>query len=249
MKITHCAVLSCLALAGVSTLQAPVRAQESDLEITSPVPFKRIAQVRFLKAKTKGYGAESAYPKFYANNRLARFVNKSVGHAQRQTFANWVAQTKKSLQGKVSPAGPYQYLSTPSMSFYSPRLISLEFNSYEFTGGAHGMNVSDARNFGIIGGKPKEIVLGDLFKPGTKYRELVQTKILAKLKKDPAAMWVHDGSVKKLETAQFNNFSIGKGGLTWTFNPYEMGPYANGSIETRLSFDELGSGLRDDLLK
>jgi hypothetical protein len=213
------------------------------------VSFKRIARLYTLKAKNKSYQAESAYPKFYANSRLARFVNTEVGHDQRQTFANWVAQSIKSLQGEVSPVGPYQYLSAPSMSFYSPRLISLCFNAYEFTGGAHGMSVSDARNFGMVNGKPKEIVLGDLFKPGIQYRDLVQTKILAKLKKDPAATWVHEGSVKKLETAQFNNFFIGKGGLTWHFNPYEMGPYANGSIETTLSLAELGSGLRRDLLK
>ena len=35
------------------------------------------------------------------------------------------------------------------------------------------------------------------------------------------------------------NFSVGKEGITWYFNPYDIAPYALGVIDVTLSWDQL----------
>lgn len=238
-----------LALTAVLTLSLPALSQEGTSQYKSPVPFKGIARLYTLKSSTKNWTAESTYPTFTARTRLARFVNRKVSMVQRKQFSDWLTETKKAWNESPSGIGPYEYASGSGLSYYSKsKLISLYFASYQFMGGAHGMNILDARNFGIINGRPKQLVLGDLFKPGSGYRALVQSRIFAKLKKDPNAAWIHEGSVKKLENSQFNNFVFEPGGLRWFFNPYEVGPYASGTFEVKLSVQELGPDFRRELL-
>ncbi len=239
-------LLSLLVAASAPTL---LHAQEGTVNVESPVPFKGVARLHKLSQKTKLYTAESIYPTFRTSTRLTRFVNQTISSKQKKIFNDWLKDSKKALKEFPEAITPYEYTSGPSMTFYSPsRLISLRFDSYEFMGGAHGMGIMDARNFGIIGGKPKQLVLGDLFKPGSDYRDLVESQVFAKLRKDENAQWVQDGSVKTLTNNQFNNFSIEKDGVIWLFNQYEMGPYVVGQFEIKLSLKELGPNFRTSLL-
>ncbi|RYG73795.1 DUF3298/DUF4163 domain-containing protein [bacterium] len=238
------ALLPLLALTTVS--QAQTKAKDDG----SNISFKGKATIRTLASKGKNYEAESKYPIFHANTRLLRFVNSQISTKQRKIFNDWLVESKKSLKEYPNPVGAYEFQSNPSLSYFkAPKLVSLRFDSYQYTGGAHGMGIMDTRNFAIVDGKPKQLVLGDLFVPGTDYRKWVQAQVFAKLRKDEAATWIQDGSVKKLENSQFNNFSIEPDGLRWLFNQYEMGPYANGPIEVKLSLKELGAGFRYGLLK
>jgi hypothetical protein len=229
---------------------SPLRAQEVEPKEAKNIPFKGIARLHTLSTKTKRYTAKTTYPAFFAKTRLARFANQKIAATEKKYYREWRAETQKTLKDEPSTIVPYDYSSSASLIYYAAaKLISLRFDSYEFSGGAHGMSIIDTRNFGIISGKPKELVLGDLFKAGSNYRQLVETQVLAKLKKDPNAAWVQDGSVKSLVNSQFNNFSIEPDGVRWLFNQYEMGPYAVGQFEIKLSLKELGPNFRRDLLK
>jgi hypothetical protein len=237
-------VLPIVALLSVS----PVVASEK-----SEARFKGIASLHKLSSKSRNYNAQVAYPAFRSRTPLARFANARVKFLQRHGYFKWLSQTKKDLQrasGENSVGAlPYEYESNPSLNYYSPsRLISLQLVSYQFLGGAHGSSSFQNYNFAMVGGKPKELKLADLFVPGTDYRKIVETRVFANLKKNESATWVQDGSVKKLTPEQFNNFSIGRDGITWLFNEYEMGPYANGQIEAKLSASELGPGFKRSLM-
>lgn len=237
-------VLLCFAGASVW----PVHAQQGVAQGHS-VALKKVARLKTLTARGKHFDAKAAFPIFRARTPLARFANAQIRHQTVTAFRAWLENTRKQVRD-FAPGVPLDYQSaSDSTVFLAPRLISLRFDAYQYDGGAHGMSWMRPFNLGFIGGRSKTLVLGDFFQPGTPYRALVKTKIFAKLRRNPSAMWVADGSVKTLETAQFNNFVVESDGLRWFFNPYEMGPYAMGPFEIKLSLNELGPGFRRDLLR
>lgn len=229
---------------------APLRAQNSEgLTFKSPVSYAGIARLRTLQSKGKNFRAHAFYPTFHARTPLVRFANTRVRSDVVGTYTRWLKESKASLRFDPKPMAPYEFEMNPALIRFRPhRIISMRFDSYQYMGGAHGMSAMLAQNYALVGGKPKEIVLGDLFRPGTAYRPLVEKKIFAKLKKNKEAAWVQDGSVKTLTTGQFNNFTISAIGLTWTFNPYEMGPYAAGVFEVTLTPAELGPGFKREMI-
>ena len=213
------------------------------------VALKKMARLETLTARGKNFEAESTFPIFRARTSLARAANAQIRHQAATDFRAWLKEARDQSKDFTPPA-PLEFQSHPDAKvFLAPRLISLRFDAYQYDGGAHSMGWMSPFNIGVVGGRAKALVLGDFFQPQTPYRTLVETKVLAKLRKNPGAMWVIDGSVSKLETRQFNNFVVERDGLRWLFNPYEMGPYAAGQFEIKLSFAELGSGFRRDWLR
>ncbi len=242
-RVTAFSLLTAFSLATVSS-----DAQESvgGQKLTA---LSRVARLKTLSARGKGFTAQAVYPVFRARTPLARFANAKLRSRIVWGFNAWVKSTQAQLEKEVASV-PFDYASAPSTEFYATRrLISTELVTYAFEGGAHGMTVVSPLNFAVINGRAKALTLGDFFRSGTPYRKEVEAKIFAKLKKDPNAMWVQDGSVKTLETAQFNNFAAGRDGLRWVFNQYEMGPYAVGQFEIKLTANELGPDFRRDLLR
>ncbi len=234
-----------LTLAALISL-SPARAQV-DSDTRKPSALKKVARFTTLVSNHKNLTAKVIYPTFRARTRLARYANARIRAAVAPPYRAWV---KENTAQAATSSLPYDYQVAPDPAFFStPRLISTLLNLYQFTGGAHGMSVMSPLNFGIVAGKPKTLVLGDFFRPGTPYRKAVESQIFAKLRKNPSADWVHDGSVKTLETAQFNNFVVERDGLRWLFNQYEMGSYASGQFEVKLSVKELEPNFRREMLR
>ncbi len=217
------------------------------------VPFKGIATLHKLASHTRQYKAKTAYPTFRSQTPLARFVNAKIGLQQRRGYFDWLHSTKKDLaqqaQEKTLGMLPYEYEGSTALKYFAPnKLISIQTISYQYLGGAHGGSYFQNHNFTMVNGKPKELALSDLFTSGTDYRKFVETQVFAKLKKNPDAAWAQDKSVKTLTPSQFNNFSLTPSGATWTFNEYEMGPFAAGIIEAKLSIAELGPNFKKSLV-
>lgn len=226
---------------------SPARAQvEFNFDSRKPIALRKVARFTTLSSKHKNLTAKVIYPTFRARTRLARYANAQIRAEVVPPYGAWV---KENTAQAATSSLPYQYSVTPDPAFFlTPRLISTSLNLFQFTGGAHGMSVMMPLNYGLLDGKPKTLVLGDFFRPGTPYRKAVESRIFAKLRKNPSANFVTDGSVKTLETAQFNNFIVERDGLRWLFNQYEVAAYAMGQFEVKLSVKELGPGFRREML-
>lgn len=145
--------------------------------------------------------------------------------------------------------GPYEYQGEGAVTFARPaRLISAVLDVYKFAGGAYGNAWYFPFNYGVIDGKMRRLVLGDLYRPNSGHERLVSMAVIAKLKTDKGATWVRDGQMTSLSVEQLNRFSITPRGLVFLFNQYEAGPYAAGRFEVTLSVQDLGPGFRRDLL-
>lgn len=126
---------------------------------------------------------------------------------------------------------------------------------WEYTGGAHGVGATSGTNFGTPVGatRPRELKLADFFTDGVAASRRINDLLMAKLRAtkgtEQEASFVLDGSVKWVDKESRENFVAEKDGLRWFFGPYEMGPYAVGEFEVKLSARELGPQFRASLLR
>lgn len=104
----------------------------------------------------------------------------------------------------------------------------------DYTGGAHGMNALICNVFDLTTGET--VSEADLFAEG--YQEGVSA--LLKTALDAFLEAQEEGEDLVFGAPEPNgNFSVSEEGVTWTYNPYEIAPYALGAIELTVSWSDL----------
>ncbi|CAN5360726.1 hypothetical protein BH11ARM2_BH11ARM2_13190 [soil metagenome] len=156
----------------------------------------------------------------------------------------WVGQTLQSLK-TFKPAAPLEYEVMPIYAYERGRIASAVQLTFDWSGGAHPNTTYSIYNFWDA----KPMKLADFFGPGYDGARQVSYLLLERLVKNPQAMWLQDGTVHDLTPQQLEHFQVGPKGLTWTFGPYELGPYVSGTITQFLSAKDLGSQFRASMLQ
>ena len=109
-------------------------------------------------------------------------------------------------------------------------LISVEFNvgSY-YMGAAHPNTFSTVINYDLKNGK--QLKLGDLFKPGSKYLQAIANYCIADLKKQANEKGLDNEGIEGGAAASPKNYqswTITRRGVGINFDAYQVGPYAAG---------------------
>lgn len=188
-----------------------------------------------LKAKRLELSAE--YPELAGGGNYAGF-NQLV----RARITKELADFKKLMMGtsaadlKMLPEGMNNYIEISyNVEYADNDLISVSFLEGNFTGGAHPNYNYFTITYDLKTGR--ELKLAELFKPGAKYLETVSAYATRDLQERKAP-----DSGENLGLAQdmfaegakpaaenYQNWNITKKGLMFTFDPYQVGPYAAGS--------------------
>ncbi len=127
------------------------------------------------------------------------------------------------------------------------RFLAIPFSGYEYTGGAHGMPLILPLVIDLASGQrvPPE----GLFVSGAPWLERLAERCLAALQgRDLLSaddQWLREGTAPKLEN--YGLLFPGPEGLTVTFAPYSVAPYAAGIQEVLIPYAEL-AGLLDPKL-
>jgi hypothetical protein len=195
------------------------------------------------------YAVDVTYPQFTDATPLARLASRTIEGYMRADVAEFKKAARETLALPQRPPGPYSYDGGSVVTYAVPtRLLSTVLDVYKFSGGAHGNAWYVPFNFGVVDGRVKRLVLGDLFLRGSSYQRLVSDAVIARLKKTEGALWVQDGTMRSLSVEQLNRFSISPTGLTFLLNHYEAGPYASGRFEVALSITDLGPNFKRALI-
>lgn len=204
-----------------------------------------------LSVKNEGYyKAGAKYPQFQERTRLAREVNNAIVKWARKEQRRFVNACKKTFENLGKPITPYEYKADYVVMYSdSSRLISIQFEVYEYTGGAHGNFAYTVFNMGWVKGKAKLLKLADFFAADTTYRKHLAVTLLEKLKEDDRAAFARDGSVTSLTNDQLELFVVQPDGLLFLFNRYDVGPWSSGAIQVKLTVEELGEGFRAGMVK
>lgn len=129
------------------------------------------------------------------------------------------------------------------------RVVVYTIERAEYTGGAHGSETTECANYDLRTGA--RLALDDLFTPEGK-AALTDAIRLAILKEHDKATWD-----ELLATTCYNaedevlpteNFSLSEGHITFVYNPYDIGCYAQGGTKVRLALGDL-AGFKKEMLE
>jgi hypothetical protein len=100
----------------------------------------------------------------------------------------------------------------------------LFYFSYEYAGAAHPNRGTESFNYDL--NRNVAIKLADLFSPNSNYLKVISDYSIKELKKLETVSHAEEGAGPKLEN--FQSWNITPAGLKITFDPYQVGAYADG---------------------
>ena len=121
------------------------------------------------------------------------------------------------------------------VTYADPRLASVVFSIGTYTGGAHPNSGRSSLIFDLAAGRP--LVLADLVANPEKAIDDVSRRCRAKAEKEDWGLF--DDPDFPAVVKDVSSWAVEKDGIEILFDPYAVTPYAAGSHECRLSYDEL----------
>lgn len=129
------------------------------------------------------------------------------------------------------------------VAYQSPRILSFAITSYSYTGGAHGNYGTYYASFALPLNKRLSLI-DILTKDGyDKLQTLLEKNFRKNFGLKPTDSLTEAGLFDNKIEPNGNFYVTGKG-LGFTYNPYEIGPYAMGQIDIFIPFKELEPYLR-----
>ncbi len=157
----------------------------------------------------------------------------------------------KSVQTAVDrDFGPGSLDISYEVSYRTPSFVSLAFSVEEYVSGtAHGGHFSISMNYDFQ--EKKNLALGDIFDPGTKYVEEISKIAIDMLQKQErerlADGWVENGAGP--DAKNFSVFNLTKTSLFLIFNEYQIAPYAAGAFGLEIPLVQLRHFIRPEFQK
>lgn len=135
---------------------------------------------------------------------------------------------------------PWQSETTGEVLLDQPGLVTVSIFTYAFTGGAHGMSVTQYLVFDTATGK--QLGLTDIFAQGFEAQldKLIERRfrqIRGLSETDP--LNGEKGGLFENKIKHNDNFAVTGSGIRFLYNQYDIAPYAAGQITVDLSFDDL----------
>lgn len=194
------------------------------------------------------YASNVAYLELSAKHPLSGVINPALKGLATREQTRWLKDAKEMQKELGKPTTAWEQEIAMSPDWNTPRLVSVVISRYDYSGGAHPNHGVEVMNFGLVKGKATQLKLADFFAPGFNGANHVSRLAIAKLKKVQGADWVQSGELKKLDNKMVERFTPSTTGLTWHFNPYDVGPYAAGDFEVKLTLNELGPKFKRAML-
>lgn len=127
------------------------------------------------------------------------------------------------------------------------RVISIIEMSSDYTGGAHGNYGYYGYTFDAASGQLLE--LADILEDAGRFQDAASDDIIQKLKETQGdgLFPEYADTVRDIWTRNEGpNWYLDAAGITFIFNPYEVGPYAMGDVRVTLPYEEFSSYMKDE---
>lgn len=129
--------------------------------------------------------------------------------------------------------------------YRSAQVLSLRADHYRYTGGAHGNLETECHTYWAREGDVQRVQLADLFKAGSDWDRRLSDLIIADLKRRGAG-WVQNGERRAFTRDELPVFTVSNLGIAFYFDPYAVGPYAEGRYRVFVPFKALESCLNSE---
>ena len=194
---------------------------------------------RELRGDTLGTLPPLALPGLFAQQRDAFFQD------YRQDAAGLNAPTDTADLGSYRASLHYEQQAQTYVLYQQPRLLSLAFTNYAFTGGAHGNSGTTAASYDLRTGR--RLRYADIFRPAADRQlpALLAQAVRPLVGLAPGAPL--DGQLFVKQMPVTHNVFLTAGGVEFLYQPYEIASYAQGEIRVFLPLRQVRALLREDL--
>ncbi|MGG6432883.1 DUF3298 and DUF4163 domain-containing protein [Anoxybacillus sp. D401a] len=173
------------------------------------------------------------------NQSFQRQVNRLLRKESLDLKREVEKQARENMAISKKEGFPYRLHAAVSrfdVTYNEHGILSIPMTLYSYTGGAHGMTVKVPNNFDFHTGK--SLQLSDLFKKGTKYKQVIIDEVIAQIKKENDLYFDNAiAVVQKMTNDQ--PYYITKDGIVVYYGLYEIAPYAAGIREFLIPFSIL----------
>ena len=244
-----------LALQGTLTDSRSGQVREFDL--TGVATYVRMSQKSGIRLRDRGwsFAVSSVFPEFVDPNPLevetTAWLRQEAADEARASLDEWHFDWREKLDMVVHPSATAEWESETrwTVKSRSERVISLLAENYSYTGGAHGNHGSRGYTFWKQEGDVLQVELPDLFRENSGWETNVASLVVADLVRQGASGVVtpFDGKPYKLDLgSQPPTFTVNRAGISFQFDPYEVGSYAEDSFQVFIPFKSVESWLRKD---
>ena len=192
------------------------------------------------------------YPRFKTPGAVARAANAASSARERKVFRDFLAEARRDMPGlkKEGSAGTYQLETTPHVTADRAGVCSGYVERYDYLAGAHGTTRYEVLNYGVLRGRAQAFTLKDVFRRGEDAVGQTSRAIAAAFKREPEVpSMIESGEWKILTERQSHRFVVGKLGLLFLFNQYELGSGAEGARSVLVRYRDLPGLDRGGALK
>ena len=175
---------------------------------------------------------------FGLNGEFPRTMKKSFDMAAAQF------RTDNNCDGQRISQGDYELIATSDIDVFD-RTLSYEIQGYRYTGGAHGISWTKGLNYSLDTGEL--LSLDDFLTDGQK--AALPAALVRLLCMQHGLDATDTGRLTQMgyyidDIKPTDNFRASATGITFIYNPYEIGPYSLGRTEIELPY-----AMMDQLLK
>lgn len=148
-------------------------------------------------------------------------------HCETELFSMAVEQYKYDIENNF-PVREYEALQVYKLTYSAACVISIYFDNYEFTGGAHGNTIRSSQTWNLQ--KCYMIKLSQLFKCTEDYKAYILKIVEEEIKKNPEIYFENYSKLIK-ETFNENSFYCTPQGIVVYYQQYDIAPYSSGIRE------------------
>ena len=135
-----------------------------------------------------------------------------------------------------------------SVKRQSGDLVVLQIDSYQYTGGAHGVPATQYLN--CLRSRQQVLSLEDVLVPGQRaaYGQALRRAHQRWLQTNTDAQQDPSGYARLWPFQESDNFALGENGLIVKYSAYSIAPYSHGEPELAIPYDELQGVLKPEYL-
>lgn len=144
-----------------------------------------------------------------------------------ELFEMAVEQYKYDIENNL-PIRMFEALVEFQSTYNKSCILSLYFDQYEYTGGAHGNTIRNSQTWNVQ--KCSKLMLNQLVHCPINYKEYIIKQVKAQIEKDPS-IYFEDYEKLVVDTFNENNFYCTPDGIIFYYQQYDIAPYASGIRE------------------
>lgn len=212
-----------------------------DTEKSSPeqTVYPGVKNASIIRKNVDGPSVEIYYPVF--GNQPVDLAIKLFAEKQAAEYEKDVAESAASDEERPDGYERWEMSGYFNIERPNPKIVSVIFNIFSYSGGAHGNLLINCLNYNLATGKPVDFA--DLFKDPEKALEMMSVFSAKKLNTELGDYADEDMilSGTSPDLTNFSNLSLVPDGLYIEFQPYQVGPWAAGPQRVEMTLQDLAA--------